>query len=98
MRGMTAGAGDPSRGAQGSHTPLCPDESRRGSSEGNAHDLLQPPASSEDAGYVGGSLKVARVFGSESVTEGLVMTPAPPTFGGTSKATADEDGDLNMGH
>ena len=98
MRGMAAGAGDPSREAQGSHPPLCPDQSRRVSSEGSGHDLLHPPASSEDSGYVGGGLKVARVSGSESVTEGLVTTPAPPTFGGTSKATADEDGDLNMGH
>ena len=96
MRGMTAGAGDPSREAQGGHPPLCSEQSRSAPSEGVGRDQLPPSASSEDSGYVGGGLKVARVTGSESVTEGFVTTPAPPTFGGTSKATADEDGDLNM--
>ena len=55
-----------------------------------------PPASLAASGYVGGGLKVARTDGSESVTQGLVTTHAPPSFGGTTKLTGDEEGDLHM--
>ena len=46
--------------------------------------------------YVGGGQKVARTEASASVTDGLVTTEAPPSFGGTTKLARDEEGDLNM--
>ena len=41
-------------------------------------------------------MKVARTAVSGSVTDGMVTTEAPPSFGGTTKLTRDEEGDLSM--
>ena len=96
MRGMATGTSDSSGAAHERQTVGGPGSPPDASSGINAIDLVQQPASSDDSGYVGGSAKVARVSGSESVTEGHITAPAPPTFGGTSKANADEEGDLTM--
>ena len=96
MRGVGAGSAGPSQEAQRGQSHLSAGQTCNAPHVGADHDQAPSSASSDDTGYVGGGLKVARTNGSESVTQGMVTTPAPPTFGGTSKLTTDEDGDLPM--